>query len=85
MLLGEATFHQFHGGVATNTPRTRRPVQPMAAEYLALRGATFARSPVKPVLLGSLPPQAVRWLSEAVRSEVEAASEGDRPRLDGAT
>lgn len=85
MVLGEATFHQFHGGVATNTPRARRPVQPMAAEYLALRGAAFARSPVKPMLLGSLPPQAVQWLARAVRSEVEAASGGDRPRLDGAT
>jgi hypothetical protein len=85
MLLGEATFHQFHGGVATNTPRTRRPVRLMAAEYLALRGAEFARSPVKPMLLGSLPPQAVQWLSIAVRSEVEAVSGGDRPRLDGPT
>ena len=85
MLLGEATFHQFHGGVTTNTPRSCRPVQPMAAEYLALRGTAFARSPEKPVLLGSLPPQAVQWLSMAVRTEVEAAGGSDRPRLDGAT
>ncbi len=25
MLLGEATFHQFHGGVASNAPISRHP------------------------------------------------------------
>jgi glycosyltransferase involved in cell wall biosynthesis len=42
MLLGEATFHQFHHGVATNVPRSDHPWQAMAAEYVALRGRPFA-------------------------------------------
>jgi len=42
MLLGEATFHQFHGGVATNVRRAEHPWDRMAAEYAAIRGRPFA-------------------------------------------
>jgi len=42
MLLGEATFHQFHHGVASNVPRREHPWDTMAAEYAELRGRPFA-------------------------------------------
>lgn len=67
MLLGEATFHQFHGGVATNVPRAGRPVQPMAEEYVAVRGREFAPSTSEPVLVGGLPPQALPVLAGSPR------------------
>jgi glycosyltransferase involved in cell wall biosynthesis len=38
MLLGEANFHQFHGGVATNVPRADHPMEDYLNEYHKLRG-----------------------------------------------
>ncbi len=40
LLLGEATFHQFHGGVATNGPIDR--IDGFFAEYERIRGQAFA-------------------------------------------
>lgn len=39
LLIGEATFHQLHGGVATNVPKEN--VLPMRAEYEEVRGAPY--------------------------------------------
>jgi hypothetical protein len=47
-LLGEATFHQFHGGVATNA--LSDATLPMFAEYERLRGGPF-QIPVEPLAL----------------------------------
>ncbi len=54
MLLGEATFHQFHGGVATNVAVVDHPWALMAAEYEAIRGKPFASSWRAPGYLGGL-------------------------------
>ena len=67
ILLGEGTFHQFHGGVATNTPRVHRPVRPMFDEYLAIRGEPFEPPTGRPTLLGGLPPQGLPWMKESLR------------------
>jgi hypothetical protein len=48
MLLGEATFHQFHGGVTTNDPNP--PTALFHEEYTRLRGRAFERpSPPAPL------------------------------------
>ena len=39
LLIGEATFHQLHGGVATNVPKEN--VLPMRAEYEEVRGVPY--------------------------------------------
>ena len=41
MLLGEATFHQVHGGVATNNPEA--PHEWFAQEYVKIRGCHYDR------------------------------------------
>jgi len=41
MLLGEATFHQFHHGVATNVPMEEHPAEKMFQEYEAIKGEPF--------------------------------------------
>ncbi len=41
MLLGEATFHQFHGGVATNVPIAEHPFKEMMKEYEVIKGERF--------------------------------------------
>ena len=57
MLLGEATFHQFHRGVATNVPKSEHPWSEFHKEYEAIRGRPFERV-VKPThYFGHLPPQ----------------------------
>ena len=68
VLLGEGTFHQFHGGVATNVPRTIRPVQPMMQEYVAIRGEPFVGAALKPMLLGGMAAEALPWFSDSLRA-----------------
>ncbi|MBD9520725.1 glycosyltransferase [Ensifer sp. ENS02] len=57
-LLGEGTFHQFHGGVATNA--VSDVWEEMHAEYVAIRGVQFRVPSRKPFLFG----RAHRWLLE---------------------
>ena len=49
--LGEATFHQFHGGVATNSPQ--KDVNHLHEEYKALRGHPYRRPKVAATYLGA--------------------------------
>jgi glycosyltransferase involved in cell wall biosynthesis len=68
ILLGEGTFHQFHGGVATNVPLAAHPWPGFNQEYRAIRGRDF-QLPTKPALyLGGLPPQAWPFMLASVHS-----------------
>ncbi|MFA5940166.1 MAG: glycosyltransferase [Sinimarinibacterium sp.] len=55
MLLGEASFHQFHGGVATNTPVAQSPFARFCAEYERVTGQAFAKRWRDPAYWGSVP------------------------------
>jgi cephalosporin hydroxylase len=52
MLLGEGTFHQVHGGVATNGTAADRA--PMRAEYAAIHGRPFSPPTYQSRYVGSL-------------------------------
>jgi glycosyltransferase involved in cell wall biosynthesis len=52
MLLGEATFHQVHGGVATNS--LAPPHAMFHEEYVRIRGRPYARPTRRPRYYGSL-------------------------------
>jgi hypothetical protein len=56
MLLGEGTFHQVHGGVASNAPPDNHPWSEFHREYEQIRGRAFERVLRQPLHLGSLPP-----------------------------
>jgi hypothetical protein len=71
MLLGEGTFHQFHGGAATNAPRDARPVQAFLQEYQAIRGVPFEPPGGAPILLGGLPAAGLPWLAAATRRRID--------------
>lgn len=43
MLLGEATFHQFHGGTMTNAPDQLKRWRACCAEYQSIRGRPWRR------------------------------------------
>ena len=67
MLLGEASFHQIHGGDTTGAANRW---QAMTAEYAALRGHSFDPYPrpwPKPDFLGQIQPLFRPWLRRALR------------------
>jgi hypothetical protein len=68
ILLGEGTFHQFHGGVATNTPMADHPWPKFHEEYVAVRGRNWQRPTKSADYLGGLPPQAWPFMLASVES-----------------
>jgi hypothetical protein len=59
VLVGEGTFHQFHGGVASNAPRAQHPWNALHGEYVGIRGREFARAARRPFFLGRMPKEAL--------------------------
>jgi hypothetical protein len=59
MLLGEGSFHQFHGGVASNASKAAHPWKEFHDEYVRIRGKPFARVPRRPFYFGSLSNEAL--------------------------
>lgn len=68
MLLGEATFHQFHGGVATNVPMSRHPGGGFAEEYRRIRGHDFRSLVRPPVYFGGIPLECRQLVRASIRS-----------------
>lgn len=56
LLLGEASFHQFHNGIATNVPNEDHPWDFMVEEYFNIYGTRFKSLYKTPVFYG--------WLTE---------------------
>jgi glycosyltransferase involved in cell wall biosynthesis len=67
MLLGEGSFHQFHGGAATNAPLENHPGQRFAEEYERLRGQPYSSPKRRPIYLGTLPRQARGFMVRSVK------------------
>ena len=74
ILLGEGTFHQVHGGVATNVPPERHPWRAFHDEYLAIRGAAFAAPAREAVYVGRCTSQALPFLARSVAAARSVAS-----------
>jgi hypothetical protein len=64
VLLGEGTFHQFHGGAATSG---RLGWEEMHAEYESLRGEPYQPPMNTPLYLGRIPPAALPHLEQSVQ------------------
>lgn len=65
VLLGEGTFHQFHGGVTTGgEARARRElfIEEMKVQYEHIRGEPYQSPETSPVFLGELPRQVLRFV-----------------------
>lgn len=54
MLLGEATFHQIHGGVATNVPMNKHPFNKMLREYKNIFGNDYTSIYRSPLYFGRI-------------------------------
>lgn len=62
-LLGEGTFHQFHGGAATSA---RFGWAEMHDDYVRLRGEPYVSPQDRPILVGRHPEQALDHMVESV-------------------
>jgi glycosyltransferase involved in cell wall biosynthesis len=51
-LLGEGTFHQFHGGVSTNTTVAEHPWPQIHEEYIRIRKEPYRKPEYIPLLIG---------------------------------
>ena len=71
MLLGESTFHQFHGGAATGAKLDEHPWHTFHAEYRALRGHDFQRVARMPIYLGQFMPQSLALAQFSARQGFE--------------
>jgi hypothetical protein len=74
-LLGEGTFHQVHGGVATNAAQGANPWQAFHEEYLAIRGRPFVKPDVIPLFLGFVNRHVFRSIAMSVGVAGEACTE----------
>ncbi len=63
-LLGEGTFHQFHGGAATSR---RFGWTEMAAGYEAIRGEPYRPPSIAPLYVGSVPPTYLAHVERSAR------------------
>ena len=60
-LLGEGTFHQFHGGVATNVPMEDHQYHSYLEHYRSIHGTKLDPPVVEPIFYGHMPPEAKRF------------------------
>lgn len=70
MLLGEGTFHQVHGGIATNAEKS--PWKAFHEEYVAIRGEPFHAAKPKTLYFGSFRPAMSSSVSFSVASLASA-------------
>ena len=78
LLLGEATFHQFHGGIATSTTAQSAVLQQFRDEYVRIRQRAFAAPSGTPLFLGQLHPAAFESVKRS--AELAYAAQGGGPR-----
>lgn len=65
VLLGEATFHQLHGGASTNAGTSQW--RGFAEEYARIKGEPYQAPPLEPLYFGSVPQPARAPLAHAAR------------------
>ena len=66
ILLGEGTFHQVHGGVATNA-RNSRIRRDFHAEYVRVRGKPFASPTARPWYFGGVDRSVLKSIERSAR------------------
>lgn len=70
MLLGEATFHQFHGGIASNSTPGNHPWEQFHKEYIAIRGHPFKKPEYNPACYGTIGSHILRLLEPGRQERV---------------
>jgi hypothetical protein len=76
LLLGEATFHQFHGGVATGSTPQSPVIQQFRDEYVRVRQRPYTAPTGTPLFLGQLHPAALASVKRSAEIAFAAQGEG---------
>ncbi|HDS16251.1 MAG TPA: glycosyltransferase family 2 protein [Proteobacteria bacterium] len=71
VLLGEGSFHQFHGGVASNAPYAEHPWERFHRQYRDIRGEAYRVVARRPHLLGRINPEVDAWTRLCARVGLE--------------
>jgi cephalosporin hydroxylase/glycosyltransferase involved in cell wall biosynthesis len=66
-LLGEGTFHQIHGGVATNAKESPREV--FRAEYAKIRGRRYQKPAYRSLYFGSVSGNVLASIADSAKTE----------------
>lgn len=79
-LIGEGSFHQFHGGITTGTKGEERlkAMQDHFNQYAALRGSAYTPPLKRSIFLGTLPDCALKFVRHS--ASVVMKNRGDIPR-----
>ena len=79
-LIGEGSFHQFHGGITTGTKGEERlkAMQDHFNQYAELRGQAYTPPLNRSIFLGTLPDCALRFVRHS--ASVVMKNRGDIPR-----
>jgi glycosyltransferase involved in cell wall biosynthesis len=70
MLFAEGSFHQFHGGVSTNTPGGK--FEEFHKEYVKIRGVGFSKPNEAAITYGKPSRQALRLVAQSVTKSIDA-------------
>jgi len=77
VILGEGSFHQIHGGVATNVPMSEHPAASFKAEYLRIHGRSHQHvTNVSPYYMGEMPAVARKFIHPVVPARSSRNKEG---------
>lgn len=79
MLMGEGTFHQFHGGVTTGgeLPEVREQLMhSMNEQYEEIRGEPYRSPQSTPTYLGEMPSQVLRFVQHSVKTALPPEQSG---------
>jgi len=68
VLLGEATFHQYHGGAATSR---RYTWDDMHSDYQAIRGEPHRPPSNRPLFLGPVAPPVLAYIERSARQAID--------------
>jgi hypothetical protein len=63
VLLGEGSFHQIHGGAATNAPDPDSVGRQFVEEFAAITGRPYTHPRISPIYLGHMPEPARRFVA----------------------
>lgn len=70
VILGEGSFHQIHGGVATNVPLSEHPAASFKAEYFKIHGKVLRRNrSVTPYYIGKITGSARKFINSDVLAQ----------------
>ena len=69
ILIGEGSFHQFHGGITTGTKGEERikAMEDHFNQYAELRGGPYRSPDKRPVFLGALPDSAMKFVHHGTK------------------